>query len=106
LAQFCEREGIHFVYLGTGCIYTYTNEKKIFTEEDKPNFFGSGYSTVKGYTDQILRDFTQTLQLRIRMPISEQKSHRNLIDKIANLKRDPNDRPLEDVKIISTKLIF
>ena len=30
----------------------------------------------------------------------------DVIDKIANLKRDPNDRPLEDVKIISTKLIF
>lgn len=30
----------------------------------------------------------------------------DVIDKIANLKRDPNDRPLEDVKIISTKLVY
>lgn len=29
-----------------------------------------------------------------------------VVDKIANLKRDPNDRPLEDVRIISTKLIY
>jgi 3,5-epimerase/4-reductase len=82
LAQACENLGIHFVYLGTGCIYTYTDDKKIFTEEDVPNFFGSGYSTVKGYTDQVLRHFTRTLQLRIRMPVSKLVSGRNLIDKL------------------------
>ena len=82
LAQICEKENIHFVYLGTGCIYTSNEKNKVFTEDDKPNFFGSAYSTVKGYTDQILRDFSNTLQLRIRMPISAEESHRNLIDKL------------------------
>ena len=48
LATICDKLNIHFVYLGTGCIYTYTGDKRLFTEEDKPNFFGSGYSTVKG----------------------------------------------------------
>ena len=32
LARACEKLGIHFVYLGTGCIYTYTHDKKTFTE--------------------------------------------------------------------------
>ena len=82
LATVCDKLNIHFVYLGTGCIYTYTGDKRLFTEEDKPNFFGSGYSTVKGYTDQILRHISNTLQLRIRMPVSKLVSGRNLIDKL------------------------
>jgi dTDP-4-dehydrorhamnose reductase len=82
LATICDKLNIHFVYLGTGCIYTYTGDKRLFTEEDKPNFFGSGYSTVKGYTDQILRHISNTLQLRIRMPVSKLVSGRNLIDKL------------------------
>lgn len=82
LAFICDQLNIHFIYLGTGCIYTYTETKKIFTEDDIPNFFGSGYSTVKGYTDQMLRHFKNTLQLRIRMPVSKLVSGRNLIDKL------------------------
>ena len=82
LATICDKLNIHFIYLGTGCIYTYTSDKRLFTEEDKPNFFGSGYSTVKGYTDQILRHISNTLQLRIRMPVSKLVSGRNLIDKL------------------------
>ena len=82
LAHMCQTLDIHFIYLGTGCIYTYTENKKIFTEDDTPNFFGSGYSTVKGYTDQILRTCKNTLQLRIRMPVSKLVSGRNLIDKL------------------------
>lgn len=84
LAKICEELNIHFTYLGTGCIYTYTPEKHIFTEEDVPNFFGSQYSIVKGYTDQILRQFKNTLQLRIRMPLSKIASHRSFIDKIVS----------------------
>jgi 3,5-epimerase/4-reductase len=84
LATICEQLNIHFAYLGTGCIYTYTPEKRIFTEEDIPNFFGSQYSTVKGYTDQVLRHFKNTLQLRIRMPLSKLVSHRSFIDKIVS----------------------
>lgn len=109
LAQICEKLNIHFIYLGTGCIYTYTPDKNIFTEEDKPNFFGSGYSTVKGYTDQLLRQFTQTLQLRIRMPVSKLVSGRNLIDKLVaypNICSIPNSMTvLDDMWPIIDKMI-
>ena len=109
LARASETLGIHFVYLGTGCIYTYTADKKIFTENDIPNFFGSGYSTVKGYTDQILRNFSTTLQLRIRMPVSKLVSGRNLIDKLVaypNICSIPNSMTvLDDMwKIIDTMI--
>jgi 3,5-epimerase/4-reductase len=84
LAQICEERKIQFVYLGTGCIYTYTDAKRTFSEEDVPNFFGSAYSIMKGFTNQEMQRFAHTLQLRIRMPISKEVSHRNLIDKLAS----------------------
>lgn len=109
LASICQELGIHFVYLGTGCIYTYTADKKVFTEDDIPNFFGSSYSMVKGYTDQMLRDFPSTLQLRIRMPISKLVSHRNLIDKLVkypNICSIPNSMTvLDDMWPILDKMV-
>ena len=109
LADICESLQIQFVYLGTGCIYTYTDQKKVFTEEDAPNFFGSSYSTVKGYTDQLLRTYSHTLQLRIRMPVSRLVSHRNLIDKLVgypNICSIPNSMTvLDDMWPIIHKMI-
>ena len=104
LAQICEAQGILFVYLGTGCIFTYTDEKRTFTEEDVPNFFGSSYSIIKGFTDQEIRRFRTTLQLRIRMPIAAAVSGRNFIDKIAgypNICSIPNSMTvLDDMWVI------
>jgi 3,5-epimerase/4-reductase len=109
LAQICDKLDTHFIYLGTGCIYTYTTDKKLFTEQDIPNFFGSGYSTVKGYTDQVLRHFDNTLQLRIRMPVSKLVSGRNLIDKLVaykNICSIPNSMTvLDDMWSIIDKMI-
>lgn len=109
LASICQELGIHFIYLGTGCIYTYTADKKLFTEDDVPNFFGSSYSTVKGVVDQMLRNFSSTLQLRIRMPISKLVSHRNLIDKLItypNICSIPNSMTvLDDMWPILDKMI-
>lgn len=92
LANICKHKNIHFTYMGTGCIFDYDNthlfgdETTGFTEDDKPNFFGSSYSIVKGYTDQlmhILNDDT-TLNVRIRMPITDEFNKRNFITKITN----------------------
>lgn len=99
LAQICEELKIHFLYLGTGCIYTYSADKRIFTEEDYPNFTGSSYSTVKGQTNEILKRFKNTLQLRIRMPIFRCRSSRNFIDKILsypNICSIPNSMSVMD----------
>lgn len=88
-ALLCKDMGIHFTYLGTGCIFTYDSSHTLtngngFSEEDDPNFFGSAYSIVKGYTDRLMRLLDgHVLQLRIRMPISDDVSHpRNFITKI------------------------
>ena len=81
--------GIHYTYLGTGCIFEYDSEHPYgqeifgFTEESKPNFFGSSYSIVKGFTDKLLHNFEDSvLNLRIRMPITADNNPRNFISKI------------------------
>jgi len=116
LALACKEQGIHYTYLGTGCIFTYkngtseagtskagtseagtseagtseagTSEVVGFTESELPNFFGSGYSTVKGFTDRLMHQLEDTvLNLRIRMPIIGEDNPRNFITKITHYEK-------------------
>ena len=87
LALLCQKHSVHLTYLGTGCIFTYRDDKVIFTEDDEPNFFGSSYSVVKGYTDRLMHMFDNVLNVRIRMPISSDKSPRNFIVKLLKYKK-------------------
>tara|TARA_Y100000389_G_scaffold204506_1_gene257494 strand:+ start:5330 stop:6235 length:906 start_codon:yes stop_codon:yes gene_type:complete len=93
LSSLCIKYNIHFTYLGTGCIFKYDNEHNLgneqsgFCESDKPNFFGSAYSVVKGFTDELMHlteNNMNTLNLRIRMPITGKLEPRNFITKITN----------------------
>ena len=93
LAQLCKKHDIHYTYIGTGCIFDRDNLKTdittTFTETDSPNFFGSSYSIVKGFTDEIMKlfDKANVLNLRIRMPISNVQHSRNFITKITNYEK-------------------
>ena len=93
LALISKKYGIHYGYLGTGCIFTYDDEHVYeeevngFKEESRPNFFGSSYSTVKGYTDMIMKMFDNVLNVRIRMPITDEINSRNFITKITSYKK-------------------
>lgn len=86
LALICKEKNIHYTYLGTGCIFSYVDGRTVgFTEDEEPNFFGSSYSTVKGYTDRFMHQFPDNvLNLRIRMPIIGEDNLRNFITKITN----------------------
>ena len=85
LALLGKKYGIHVTYLGTGCIFTYSEEQRLFQEKDSPNFFGSGYSTVKGFTDRLMHFFDDSvLNLRIRMPIVGHHHPRNFVTKITS----------------------
>ena len=91
LGLLCKKYNIHFTYLGTGCIFDYDtshlfgNEQTGFNENDIPNYFNSSYSTVKGYTDQLMHLLEDDcLNLRIRMPINDKLDPRNFITKILN----------------------
>ena len=95
LSEICWHKHIHFTYLGTGCIFDYDNEHLIgnertgFSETDKPNFFGSSYSIVKGYTDRLMHvlNNNSALNVRIRMPITDEIHERNFITKITQYKK-------------------
>ena len=63
-------------------------DKHGFTEESLPNFFGSSYSIVKGFTDRMMHMFeNNTLNLRIRMPITASSNKRNFITKIVSYEK-------------------
>lgn len=97
LAELSKKNGIHFTYLGTGCIFEYDEKSHLygdsetgFVEADLPNFFGSSYSIVKGYTDRLMQLLysDNTLNARIRMPITDEiDSPRNFITKITSYKK-------------------
>ena len=94
LAILCATRKIHFTYLGTGCIFKYDSDihkrgnNNGCKEEDLPNFFGSSYSVVKGFTDRLMKQYENTaLNLRIRMPITDDDSTRNFITKITSYKK-------------------
>jgi len=94
LAILCKEQNIHYTYLGTGCIFKFDDqhpfgeEKNGFQEASKPNFFGSSYSIVKGFTDQFMHEFeSNVLNVRIRMPIVNYHHPRNFITKITTYEK-------------------
>jgi 3,5-epimerase/4-reductase len=93
LGLLCKERSIHMTYFGTGCIFEYDaghpqdgGSSSGFTEEDLPNFFGSSYSVVKGFTDRLMHlldcEGGGALNVRIRMPIVGKDHPRNFITKI------------------------
>jgi dTDP-4-dehydrorhamnose reductase len=84
LSILCERYNIHYTYLGTGCIFSSDDPTTTSIDDDAlPNFFGSSYSTVKGFTDRLQHLYSKnTLNLRIRMPIVNYEHNRNFLSKI------------------------
>ena len=87
LAKICARFQKPFFYLGTGCIFswdTLADTERRVVEEDRPDFFGSGYSIVKGYTDELMKLFSNVCNWRIRMPIVNYPHPKNFISKIAS----------------------
>ncbi|KAL4537173.1 hypothetical protein Ndes2526B_g04915 [Nannochloris sp. 'desiccata'] len=87
LADVCHQNNIHMTYYGTGCIFTYDEAHRIggkgFTEEDDANFRGSYYSHTKAAVEDLLRQYTNVLTLRVRMPIVANLLYpRNFITKI------------------------
>lgn len=89
LERICFELGIHFTYIGTGCIYySSLDDVKVYKEDDEPTFFGSQYSLVKGFTDKFFRYINSNmLNVRVRMPITEDKHSGSLLTKLLNYKK-------------------
>lgn len=86
LSILCKKYNIHYTYLGTGCIFNDEDPcESSHYEDEVPTFFGSSYSIVKGFTDRLQHMFEDnTLNLRIRMPITDFHNSRNFICKIVS----------------------
>lgn len=88
LADVTNERGIHLCIYATGCIFHYDKDfpqdsGKGFTEEDTPNFTGSYYSKTKALVEGLLKEYPNTLVLRVRMPIVADLTYpRNFITKI------------------------
>lgn len=93
LTTLCLQQNIHCTIVGTGCIFTspYQDGRpaECYTEKDCPNFFGSSYSVVKGFTDRLMHlpGLNHVLNLRIRMPIMDAKHPRCFVHKIARYEK-------------------
>lgn len=92
LADICYLHNIHMTNLGTGCIYEYDALHPIgsgigFKETDEPNFDGSFYSKTKIMLDKLLQEYPNVLNLRLRMPISDDLHERSFITKITKYKK-------------------
>jgi len=78
--------GIYMVQMASGCIYD-GPKKGGYTEEDEPNYYGSLYSRSRVYSEKILKEFPNILQLRVRIPITGKPHPKNLIDKLLKYKK-------------------
>lgn len=99
LADLCYERNIHFTNYASGCIYS--GYEKEFSEEDPPNFTGSFYSFTKVEAERLLSIYP-VLQLRLRMPISDDLSPRSFIYKITHYSRVINQ--LNSMSILSDLL--
>jgi 3,5-epimerase/4-reductase len=91
LANICEKKNIQFIHIGSGCInYGPSRNIKISLagpddagwKELDPSAPKSFYSKTKYACDLAIGSLSNSCVLRIRMPISEQASPRNLISKL------------------------
>jgi nucleoside-diphosphate-sugar epimerase len=83
---------VPLLYLGTGCIY-HDPSGRVFTEADPPNFFGSAYSRVKALTDAELAPHPHVLVARIRMPLVDEDSPRDILCKLLSYPTIVDDSP-------------
>lgn len=110
MAEACADTETYMVHIGSGCVYETNRCSGIgFSENDKPNFKGSFYSRTKIFAENILSEYDNILQLRIRMPIDNIPSPRNLIDKLLSYRKVisiPNSVTTVDTLLETTKKLM
>lgn len=74
----CEKRGIRFAHVSSGCIYQGT----IAEVDAKPNYFGSIYSISKALSDQYLKGKAHVY--RVRMPFTNINERKNYLTKVYN----------------------
>jgi len=95
-----ELGGRYWIHIGSGCVYN--GYLKEWTEDDKPNFYGSFYAKSKIYSQKLLERYNNVLCLRIRMPLDEDMNKRSYISKIVYYAKE--GLPLFDMRNSMTVL--
>ncbi|KAL2652532.1 hypothetical protein R1flu_020660 [Riccia fluitans] len=96
LADVAREHGLIVINYATGCIFEYDAAHPEgsgigFKEEDTPNFIGSFYSKCKAMVEELLKNYDNVCNLRVRMPISSDlKNPRNFITKITRYEKVVN----------------
>ncbi len=91
LADICYMYNIHLTNISTGCIYEYDEKHPLgsgigFTEEEAPNFDASFYSKTKIKLEELLLEYPNVLNLRVKMPLSTELN-KGFIGKIIHYKK-------------------
>jgi len=90
IAELCDRFDLPWGHVSSGCIFTGRRQDGTgFRESDSPNFSFrhdncSFYSGCKALAEEILADYPQHYNWRLRIPYNEVDSPRNYLSKIAN----------------------
>jgi nucleoside-diphosphate-sugar epimerase len=91
LADIASIYNLHMTNITTGCIYEYDENHPLgsgigFTEEEAPNFDASFYSKTKILLEKLILEYSNVLNLRIKMPISTELN-KGFVGKIINFKK-------------------
>ncbi|MBN2831478.1 MAG: sugar nucleotide-binding protein [Candidatus Omnitrophica bacterium] len=91
LAEVCLRNNIKLVHISSGCIFNFDYKKdKPIKEDSEDYFFRLFYSRSKIYAERAIeklaRDYN-ILILRIRIPLTNEKHPKNLLDKLLKYKK-------------------
>lgn len=82
-SKICKERNIFFTQLSSGCIYNGPNGDNGFSELDPPNNYGSSFHLDTKIMAEKLLEGSNSLIIRLRLPIDVMPHPRNLITKLA-----------------------
>lgn len=83
LSKLCFDKGIHLTCFGSGGIF---ESDKFYSENEEGNYKKNFYSESRIYLENLIKNYTNVLYLRINYPISSNKSNKNLLTKLLTYK--------------------
>jgi len=90
LGELAYRNPVKLVHISSGCIYHYDyNGQKPLTEKDVPDYYKLFYSRTKIYAEAVLGPLSQRCDIliaRVRIPLDNAPSPRNILDKLIKYK--------------------
>jgi dTDP-4-dehydrorhamnose reductase len=84
MAEASQKVGAKFIHISSGCIFEGYNKE--WTEDDKPNFKDLIYTRTKIACDEYLQQMSNTLILRIRLPLDHEPHRKNILTKVLKFK--------------------